>query len=315
MTKVTSSKNPSVVGRSVTFTATVKTTGAPGSPVRTGTVQFRDGSTPLGAPVAVRSNGTASFTTSALSVGPHTIAADYSGTAALTPSTATLVQRVDPTATTTSLRSSANPSTFGRPVTFTAIVRAADAPGWGAPGSAGLIWGGTVEFFDGATSLGNVPVGAGGAASLTTGALGVGVHRITAVYGASVFGGGSSAVLWQTVAKTTTATKLTHSPTSSRPGDPVTFTATVTPRGGGAVGGGFVQFRDGNRILALAVAVAADGKATFTTSALAAGSHRITASYSGSAGLAASSASLTHSVTKPPKAPPAPPRPPWWWRW
>jgi streptogramin lyase len=70
-TALASSVNPSTLGQSVTFTATV--TGA--SP--TGTVQFRDGVTSLAS--ATLSAGLATFTTSSLSVGSHPISAVYSG--------------------------------------------------------------------------------------------------------------------------------------------------------------------------------------------------------------------------------------------
>ncbi|HLU08507.1 MAG TPA: Ig-like domain repeat protein, partial [Oceanobacillus sp.] len=72
-TTLTSSLNPSNFGEAVTFTATV--TSASGTP--TGTVTFSiDGVSQ--APVSLAS-GQASFTTSSLSVGAHTITASYSG--------------------------------------------------------------------------------------------------------------------------------------------------------------------------------------------------------------------------------------------
>ncbi|HWS57978.1 MAG TPA: Ig-like domain-containing protein, partial [Actinotalea sp.] len=76
-TTLTSSANPSTVGQSVTFTATV-TSG--GTPVTAGTVQLSDGATPLGT-VSLNAAGTATLTTSALSVGTHPITATFSGTA------------------------------------------------------------------------------------------------------------------------------------------------------------------------------------------------------------------------------------------
>lgn len=69
-TAVTSSDASTLVGESVTFTATVA---AGGSPVTAGTVQFADGATNLGAPVAVNNLGVATFTTSALTEGTHQI--------------------------------------------------------------------------------------------------------------------------------------------------------------------------------------------------------------------------------------------------
>ena len=88
-------------GQAVTFTATVTvtggaagTSGASGSP--TGTVSFMDGKSLLGtAPVGA--GGAASFTTTGLSVGGHTITAVYGGDANFAASTsAPLAQTVAP---------------------------------------------------------------------------------------------------------------------------------------------------------------------------------------------------------------------------
>ena len=73
-TVVLSSLNPSLVGQSVTFTATVTGT------TPTGTVQFKDGAANLGSPVALV-GGTAAFSTSSLAAGTHSITAVYSGDA------------------------------------------------------------------------------------------------------------------------------------------------------------------------------------------------------------------------------------------
>jgi Bacterial Ig-like domain (group 3)/Bacterial Ig-like domain (group 1) len=73
-TSVTSNHNASVAGQSVTFTAIVTTSA--GTP--TGTVTFKDGSATLASGVAL-SGGVATFSTSSLSIGTHTITAVYSG--------------------------------------------------------------------------------------------------------------------------------------------------------------------------------------------------------------------------------------------
>ena len=91
-TKVTSSLNPSNSGKSVTFTATVKssTTGTP-----TGNVSFMDGATKLGSHAL--SGGVAAFTTSKLATGNHSITAVYAGNADYTTSTSSvLTQKVNP---------------------------------------------------------------------------------------------------------------------------------------------------------------------------------------------------------------------------
>jgi hypothetical protein len=76
-----------------------------------------------------------------------------------------------------STTSSMNPSKLGQPVTFTAKVAATFAF-VGTPT-------GTVTFKDGNKTLGKVTLN-GGQASLTTSALGVGKHKISASYSGDV---------------------------------------------------------------------------------------------------------------------------------
>jgi X-X-X-Leu-X-X-Gly heptad repeat protein len=78
-TTVTSSGNPSIVGQSVTFTATVSNIAGVGisTATPTGSVQFMDGSSLLGTPQTLSGLGTATLTTSALTVGTHPITAVY----------------------------------------------------------------------------------------------------------------------------------------------------------------------------------------------------------------------------------------------
>jgi subtilisin-like proprotein convertase family protein len=78
-TTLSSSPNPSFTTAPdsiATFTATVTSSG---SPVTTGTVTFFEGSTVLAANVALNGSGQATFATSSLGQGAHTIRADYSG--------------------------------------------------------------------------------------------------------------------------------------------------------------------------------------------------------------------------------------------
>ena len=73
----TSAPGGSTFGSSVTFTATVLDI-VSSTPATSGSVSFLDGATPLGT-VAVNGAGQATFTINALSVGPHTITANYGG--------------------------------------------------------------------------------------------------------------------------------------------------------------------------------------------------------------------------------------------
>jgi hypothetical protein len=87
-TVVTSNNNPSTLGQAVTFTATVSPSTA------TGAVRFLDGGNLLGQ--GTLSGGTASFTTSSLTSGTHSITAAYGGDANDGPSTSPpLVQTVN----------------------------------------------------------------------------------------------------------------------------------------------------------------------------------------------------------------------------
>ena len=70
-------------------------------------------------------------------------------------------------------------------------------------------------------------------------------------------------------------------------GQPVTFTATVSPVGGSGTPTGTVTFQEGSTTLASSVTLVS-GQATFSTASLSVGSHTITASYSGDASFLAS---------------------------
>src|SRR5207302_1152827 len=106
--------------QAVTFTAAVS--GAGGTP--TGTVSFYDGGTLLGTAGVL--NGIATYTVSYLPAGDHLIHVVYSGDAAYAGSTSDpLTQTVQQLATSTTLSSSADPSTPWQAVTFTAVVSGA----------------------------------------------------------------------------------------------------------------------------------------------------------------------------------------------
>ena len=159
-------------------------------------------------------------------------------------------------------------------MTFTATVTV-QAPGAGTAS-------GTVTFKDGATTLGTGTLTGAGIATFMTATLTVGHHNITAVYGGDAsFNGSTSTSVDQEVQKADTATTLTSSANPSKIGQSVTFTATVNvvAPGSGAPTGS-VTFTDGATILATST-LNASGQATLTTAALAAGSHNITATFSG----------------------------------
>ena len=178
-TGVASSLNPSTYKASVKFTATVTPSAA------TGTVTFKDGTTTLG--TGTLSGGVATYTTTSLAVGTHSITAVYGGATGYNGSTSSAVSQVVNKANTTSaLVSSLNPSTSGASVKFTATVTPTTATG-------------TVTFKNGTTTLGTGTLSSG-VATYTTTTLPVGTDSITAVYGgSSSYNGSTSAALNQVV--------------------------------------------------------------------------------------------------------------------
>ena len=172
-----------------------------------------DGSTALGS--ATLSSGKASFKTTSLAGGSQAITAVYGGDGNfITSKSVALTQTVQQDATTTNLKSSANPSVFGQSVTFTATVKAA-SPGSGTPS-------GTVTFYDGSTTLGSATLGGTGTASFTTSSLSVGSHSIKVSYGGDAdFKASTSAVLKQSVraSSSSSAAQLVDQALSALPDD------------------------------------------------------------------------------------------------
>ncbi|HET6419778.1 MAG TPA: Ig-like domain repeat protein [Geobacteraceae bacterium] len=120
-TGLTSSPNPSTAGQQVTFTATV--TGVTIIPA--GTVTFMDGPTTIGT-ATLGAGGQATFTTSTLAAGAHSITATYGGNANYDSSSAAVTQ----TANEASAITSASSATFtiGAAGTFTVIATGYPAP-------------------------------------------------------------------------------------------------------------------------------------------------------------------------------------------
>ena len=205
-TILTSSTNPVTAGQSVTFTASISS--ACYNAGGTDFVTFKNGLATLG--TASVSNGLATFTTSSLPAGADKIIATFAGDSNLLASTSnTLTETVSNFATTTTLTSSANPSTYGQNVMFTASVSATSG---GAPG-------GTVTFKNGTQTLGTQTL-SNGVATISTNVLTVGTHSITAVYGGDPnHAGSTSPALSQVVNKASTTASLVSSLNPSNSGN------------------------------------------------------------------------------------------------
>jgi MBG domain (YGX type)/Bacterial Ig-like domain (group 3) len=104
VTTIISSGSPAIAGTSVTFTATVTTT----TGVVSGTVNFSDGTTLLGTGT-LNTSGVATFSTTSLAAGTHSITAAFQANTNFTASSATLTQVM--TAPAGSFTISASPAT------------------------------------------------------------------------------------------------------------------------------------------------------------------------------------------------------------
>lgn len=179
---VLSGPTTSVAGGNVALTAAVSP--ASGPAVNAGTVQFKDGGTNLGSPVAV-SAGSATFNTSSLTAGAHALTAQYIPASAAfgASSSNTLNHTVTAAPTSTTLVSN-GPTYVGATANFTASVSPAVA--------------GSVVFTEGASTLGTVPVNGSGVAAFSTSALAVGTHPVVATFtptNAAQYNGSASAPL------------------------------------------------------------------------------------------------------------------------
>ena len=298
-TTVTSSGNPSGVGQSVTFTATVTPSDGGGT-----VAFFADGSNTAISGCASQSltlvSGStyqATCITSTLSVGNHPIKGTYSGDTGFMTSNGSLSggQTVSQTNTSTSVTSSTNPSDFDQSVTLTATVSPSDG-------------GGTMAFF---VNGSNSAISGCASQSLTllsgnsytatcvTTSLPAGNDTIVATYSGDTNFATSSGTLsgGQTVNSNDTTTTVSSSVNPSAFGQMVTFTATVDP----SDGGGTVEFfADGSNTAisgcsarSLSLVSGSTYQATCAISTLSVASHPISATYSGDSGFATSTGSLS----------------------
>ncbi len=184
-------------------------------------------------------------------------------------------------ATTTSTTGSATPSTaaYGDLVTLRAVLFPTAATG-------------SVEFFDGAQSLGTAVL-ASGQATLAVSNFTGGSHTITAKYPGDANYQASSGTFIVVINKRTATVTLSASPASGPLGQQATLSAVVS----GSSPSGQVQFKEGASIIG-SVALA-NGSASLTTAALGAGTHNFTADFLGDANHnAASSAQAPVTISQ-----------------
>jgi hypothetical protein len=256
---VLSSKASSQTGERVTFTAQLSGKSVGGS------LLFMDGATQLASVPIV--SCPVSFSTTTLGVGSHNITVAYVGDVNNQPSTSAAITQVVsavPVATVTALSVSSASITRGQALTLTASI-SGQAPG------------GTVQFMDGSTALGSPVAVSNGVASLSTNALSVGSHGLSASYAGDGANAPSvSAASVVSVAKAVTSATLGSSASSVATGQGVTLVVSIT----GASPTGTVQFLEGGTLLGTAT-LDATGTASLQLNGLSTGTHNIAATYAG----------------------------------
>ena len=269
------SGSPSALGAPVTFTATITSTGV----TPTGTVTFLDGTTSIGTGT-LNTSGVTTLTTASLALGTHSITASYPGDTNNSPSTSNAISQLVKNGTTVLLQSSQNPSSAQSLVTLTAT----------AVGVTGTPTG-TMTFLDGTTTLGTATLDGSGVATFNISSLSVGTHKLTASYGGDASSlANVSLQLSQIVSKSSTTTSAVSSNLNATFSTSVTFTATVVSQTAGTPTG-TITFKDSSTTIGTAT-LNGSGVATFSTTALAVGSHSIGASYGGDTNNASSTSSL-----------------------
>jgi large repetitive protein len=232
------SANPSPKGNSLTLTATVSSSGA--TPPNGGTVTFLDNGVAFTMGGVV--NGVATANTSSLTVGNHTLTAQFGGVAGYAASTSNpAIQTISKAASSTAVSSSLNPSNYGQPVTFFATVTATTG---GTPT-------GSVTFSEGMTTYSTATLNAMGVATWSTVSLAGGSHTMTATYLGSGNHAVSSGNMVQVV--NTGSTIAFSAPVYWTYEPNGTVNVTVTRTGGNITGPASVQYATSNGTAAAGV--------------------------------------------------------------
>jgi len=286
-TTLTSSQNPLLPSTaSVTFTATVTTTG---STMPTGTVTFNDGATALMPTGTLNSSGVATLTTSSLNAGGHSITAVYAGDSKNAPSTsAVLIETIEGTGTsptTTTIAAGQGTVAYGTSTSFTAVVTTTAMPT------------ATVTFLDGTTPLGfstfSSTTSNSGTATFTTSTLTAGTHSIFALYSGDSTNEPKQSVTpaSQTINQAATSTTLAAVSSPVNAGANVTLSAMVSYAAGSPPNGEMITFKDNTTGKTLGTGNLAGGSTSFSSTSIAGGSYAVVASYPGDANLTASTSS------------------------
>jgi hypothetical protein len=196
---------------------------------------------------------------------------------------------ISKSASSATLLSSLNPSIYGQKVTWTAKVSTAGAIP--PTGTVAFTWSDGFSTF----TIGTATLNSSGSATMSKSNLNADPYPLTAVYRGDVNNlNSTSAVLNLTVLQTTSVATITSSLNPSIVGQAVTFTAKITSPT--VLPTGPVTFTAGTTLLGSVQL--SGGRASFTTSSIAAGSTVVKVSYKGNSNIKGSSAALTQVVQR-----------------
>jgi hypothetical protein len=297
---------PCTQGTALNATATV--TDDLGTPVGIGGVSLTlDGGATQSPPLTFGAVFHATFDSTNLIPGPHTVAAHYSGgfpflADASTSANVTVLER---TAVTVQVENAQGQPISSLPVNTPLQLVANVVP---ARGSDPVPRGGTISFSLDNQPAGQLGVNSNGFAAVFRPSLPAGVHQLTASYSgdldpaAGVFAAASPTSAPAPFAITLLGANLTltSSDQPAAPGEAVTILATVAGSTGQAPPTGTVTFTQGSTTETVQLV---HGSASFAAGVLPAGASVITATYSGDSSFNAASARLVQTVLRAPSPP------------
>lgn len=272
--QIVSSRNPAGQGDAVTFHALLSPASASGS------VSFFDNGDLVGtAKLNSDFPGTATWATTDLGSGAHSISVKFEGDADTGgAASAPLVQTVIGAAAVRLFANPLNPF-VGQAVTYTAIISPPSATG-------------TVRFSDNGVSIGSAPI-RGGFASIVVSNFIFGPHNLLAGYSGDVnLLAASSQILEQSPVRPNSSTLLIPAANPAVSGQSLGIGVQITP----ATATGTVRLFDGETLLANITLQ--NGRGSVLTTALAIGVHSLQAVYSGDSYQAPSSSPVVVEVVR-----------------
>jgi len=271
--------DPVISGQTFTVSLTVASAAAGGA-TPTGTADLNIDGTYI--ETASLSSGAVSFSvTTALTPGLHTFVVTYNGDANYAPKSFATLENVQAPTYSTQTSLTAAPASLLASQTVHLVATVSSTP---------AVPTGLITFYDGTKTIGSAVLNSSLTAIFDTSLLSVGTHNLTAAfdgytqysfngnssYVSAIFAVSTSPGVTVVVNDYATTTSLSADNTAPTSGTVVTFTATVSSASGTPFGG--ASFFDGSNLLGTS-ALANDGTATFSTAALSAGAHSITAQF------------------------------------